>query len=177
MIGRPILGPNDYIVEQNGTTRIMLTQGHETIIDTVDYPRVGKLRWYLSKAAGKKYVTHSTPKSTGKAKTIYLHNLIMPGAATLEVDHINGDTLNNCHSNLRLVTHKQNAWNRKIESNNSSGRLGVYWNKRTNKWNSLIMRDGVAFSLGYFNCFKRALESRKLAEKKYFGCFARGSFI
>lgn len=43
------------------------------------------------------------------------------------VDHINHDTTNNCHSNLRVVSSSKNSMNRRIREDNSSGYTGVRW--------------------------------------------------
>jgi len=68
-----------------------------------------------------------------------------------QVDHIDGDKLNNKISNLRLATYKQNGDNRKKSRNNTSGVTGVYWHKRINKYTSSITCNGKIFGLGNFN--------------------------
>lgn len=52
-------------------------------------------------------------------KLKYMHRLVWehmngPIPPTLEIDHINGNTLDNRIENLRLVTHKENQNNQKI---------------------------------------------------------------
>jgi hypothetical protein len=68
-----------------------------------------------------------------------------------QVDHIDGDRLNNKISNLRLATRKQNQDNRKKSRNNTSGVTGVYWHKRKNKYTSSIICNGKLLDLGAFN--------------------------
>jgi len=68
-----------------------------------------------------------------------------------QVDHIDGDKLNNKISNLRLATYKQNGDNRKKSRNNTSGVTGVYWHKRINKYMSSIPHNYKNLNLGYFN--------------------------
>lgn len=50
------------------------------------------------------------------------------------IDHIDGNTVNNNISNLRLVKEADNTRNSKIYSNNTSGKVGVYFDtKRDSK--------------------------------------------
>lgn len=66
----------------------------------------------------------------------------------MEVDHIDGDRLNNDINNLRLVSHRENSQNR-VEHRN--GKLvGCYYNKRDRKWYAKIQVNGKQKHLGYF---------------------------
>lgn len=58
-----------------------------------------------------------------------------------QVDHINGDKLDNRIENLREVTNAENTQN--------VDRAGVSHDKRNNKWRARIMVDGRSISLGY----------------------------
>jgi len=51
-----------------------------------------------------------------------------------EIDHINGDTLDNRIENLRVASHAENGRNRGANKNNTSGFKGVYWNRLAGKW-------------------------------------------
>ncbi len=84
-----------------------------------------------------------------------------------EVDHINGDGSDNRWINLRLVTHTENQRNKRLVENNTSGHVGVSWNKRENKWRSYITVNMKQLHLGYFYDIKNAIEVRKDAEKQY----------
>lgn len=73
----------------------------------------------------------------------------------LQVDHIDGDGRNNRWSNLRLVTHKENAQhNVNGNSNNTSGLRGAFRNR--GKWKSCIGVDGVEVALGVFETKEQA---------------------
>ena len=43
-------------------------------------------------------------------------------------DHIDGDSLNNSRSNIRITTQKVNCRNSKMKKNNTSGYTGISWN-------------------------------------------------
>lgn len=68
-----------------------------------------------------------------------------------EIDHIDGDSLNNKINNLRDVTRIENSQNiRKASSNNKTGYLGVFLHKETGKYRSTIMTNRKRVSLGLF---------------------------
>ena len=71
-----------------------------------------------------------------------------------DLDHINGDRLDNRLENLREATHSLNMQNKRsaMKNNKSSGLLGVTWNKQHKKWQSKIMVNKVFHHVGYFNC-------------------------
>ncbi len=83
-----------------------------------------------------------------------------------QIDHINGNSLDNSISNLRNVTHTENQRNIKIQRNNTSGICGVrlYAYNRTKKWVSSIRRNGKTVTLGYFLDLNDAIIARKMAE-------------
>lgn len=62
-----------------------------------------------------------------------------------EVDHKNGQRDCNHIWNLRLATNNQNKYNRKLQSNNTSGVKGVSWCKVTEKWLAQIMVKGQGY--------------------------------
>jgi citrate synthase len=60
-----------------------------------------------------------------------------------QIDHINGDKVDNRISNLRAATPSQNKQNaRKARSDSRSGLIGAIWSSRQNKWRAVIMVEG-----------------------------------
>jgi hypothetical protein len=79
-----------------------------------------------------------------------------------QIDHVNGDPADNRLENLRVVTSRQNSMNMKANSRNSSGVMGVSWNKANDKWRAHI----AGKTLGDFRCKDDAIRARKQAEEK-----------
>ena len=83
-----------------------------------------------------------------------------------QIDHINGNGLDNRIENLRIVDSLENAKNQKIFKNNKTGIHGVYFAKHAGKWCAQIS-NRKKIHLGYFNSFLDACAARKSAECKF----------
>ena len=84
-----------------------------------------------------------------------------------QIDHIDGNRLNNRIENLRDVTNAENRRNTKRQSNNTSGVTGVRRRKNHRKWEARIKVNRRCIHLGYFNDMETARRVRKEAEKRY----------
>jgi hypothetical protein len=84
-----------------------------------------------------------------------------------DIDHIDGDRLNNRWSNLRLVSHAVNGRNAVLKSSNTSGANGVSYRPDRGKWRARIMVDGREKSLGHFDSYREAVEARRAAQGRY----------
>jgi len=84
-----------------------------------------------------------------------------------QIDHIDGDGLNNRIENLRDATRSENARNRVCPINNAAGALGVEWIGRCNKWKARIFVSGKLRHLGYFDTKQEAIDARKHADQRY----------
>lgn len=89
-----------------------------------------------------------------------------------EIDHINGDTLDNRIANLRLATRAQNGANQGLRRNNTSGVKGVSWDAKRGRWFASITIEGKSKALGRFDDFDDAVAARKAAEDEHHGVFA-----
>ena len=89
-----------------------------------------------------------------------------------QVDHIDGDSLNNRRSNLRLATRGQNCCNTRMSSRNTSGYKGVSWSTTANKWLAAIVYQKQHYTLGYFTSPIEAHEAYKRKAVELFGEFA-----
>lgn len=84
-----------------------------------------------------------------------------------QIDHINGDSIDNRICNLRDATCRENSRNRKISSRNKSGVVGVTWCDQTSKWRAMIHNNGKNQCLGRFDSLDEAAMARITAEYKY----------
>lgn len=118
------------------------------IVDNEDYERIIKIgNWRLGNPG---YAEISTSVN-GKAVSILMHREIMKAKKGKNIDHIDGNPLNNQKSNLRYATMAQNAWNRKGIDNSSSKYKGVSWAKTVNKWYACIKKHGKNKNLGLYD--------------------------
>lgn len=82
----------------------------------------------------------------------------------MEIDHIDGNGLNNSIANLRCVDRVNNSRNRRINSRNKSGILGVYFCNTEGRWVASIGINRSHKHLGYFDTLDDAAKVRKDAE-------------
>jgi hypothetical protein len=78
-----------------------------------------------------------------------MHRIIMNPANGFEVDHIDGNGLNNQRSNLRIVTRRQNQQNKHMIT--KGGFVGVQFDPRCNRWQSKICINGKTMHLGMYS--------------------------
>lgn len=88
------------------------------IIDDEDYLKVKDYVWRLTRkkyndGSNYLYVSSHINIAKYKTKTVYLHRIITDCPAGLVVDHIDGNTLDNRKSNLKICTQSENCKNRR----------------------------------------------------------------
>ena len=105
------------------------------------------------------YVTIAIRRSAYKAHRLAW--LYVYGEWPDNIDHINGSPVDNRISNLRSVTFEENGKNMKLNSNNSSGLMGVHWHALSKKWQARITCNKTRLHLGYFRDFFEACCARK----------------
>ena len=90
---------------------------------------------------------------------------------TCEVDHINGNRVDNRWDNLRLATSSQNKHNGKIHRDNKAGLKGIH--ARRGGWRATIKHDGKNHHLGDFASKEAAHAAYLAAANNLHGEFAR----
>jgi len=103
-------------------------------------------------------------------KLVRMHRIIAGANHKDEiVDHINGNTLDNRRSNLRICSNAENGRNRGKNSNNSSGFKGVFLKR--DKWAAQIKHNGKSIHLGTFKTPEEAHLAYQRAANKLHGRF------
>ena len=90
-----------------------------------------------------------------------------------QIDHINGNILDNRIENLRKATYAENQWNAKTRVDNKSGIKGVSWHKATKRWLAQIKHNKTLHYLGVFKDKKKAEEVVRKKRNELHGEFAR----
>ena len=144
-----------------------LNTGNRFYFDMDDYNKIKNYCWSEVKCKDKQY-TYVQARHSETGKIIRMHNLIVGKY----YDHVDRNPLNNRKNNLRPANAQENSRNRSLTSKNSSGFIGVYWQKNIKKWSARIGLNSKDLNLGYFTNKEDAIKARLEAEAKYFGEFA-----
>ncbi len=147
--------------------KITLTQGKFALVDDSDFEWLNQWKWYCQKDKNRFYVRRSVGK-----KCILMHRLIM--GSPKEVDHRNGNGLDNQRKNLRACLNVENHFNKSKHKIGQSKFKGV--GKPNKKYRARIRFKGKFIHLGYFNLEKEAAKAYDIAAIKYFGDFAHLNF-
>lgn len=144
-----------------------LNTNKEFYFDLEDYDKIKDYCWIecVSTSGYHSLVAH-VPNTNNK--TVRMSDLL--GFKTY--DHINRNPLDNRKENFRKANQQENTRNSSKSKNNTSGFVGVSWDKRTSKWKAYITIDYKQKSLGYFSDKNDAIRTRLMAEEKYFREFA-----
>ena len=139
-----------------GTKHIPLTRGLWAVVDTADFARLNRYRWYASPSGGgKMYARRNT-----KTGIISMHRELLHAPPEMCVDHKNRNGLDNRRDNLRLCTPQQNTYNRGPQGGRSRFK-GVY--PEGDKWYATIKHKGVPYYLGIFD---DEIEAAKARDRK-----------
>lgn len=148
---------------------INLTRNKITIVDDDLFEELNKFKWHYSDGYAVRSIWNPITKKQSK---IWMHRLINNTPEGFKTDHVDGNKLNNLHSNLRTATISENNRNRNKQKNNSSGYKGVSWDKRTRKWLVQLSYNKKRVYIGYFNNLEEAINQYDIECKKYHKNFA-----
>jgi hypothetical protein len=153
--------------------KIQLTRGQFALVDDEDYDWLTQWKWYASKES--KYTFYATRMSRIGSRRISLkmHSALMCPPYGMEVDHVDGNGLNNQRGNLRVCTRTENCQNRRPRSGGTSKYKGVHWGRREKKWIAKIHLNGKEIYLGRSVDEDEAASIYDTKAKELFGEFAR----
>lgn len=126
-------------------------------VDNEDFEWAKHFRWVL------------TPQGYVRARTVYLHRLVMRESdSKIWIDHIDGEPLNNARSNLRRSNPQLNAANRSAQANCESGVKNVHFCKQTRRWKVVVQRNHVSYYGGFHSSLLMAEAAARRLRKRVF---------
>ena len=134
--------------------------------DLEDYDKIKNYCWFEN-SNGLRYNSLAT-KDPETNKRIKMHQLLGFDG----YDHRNRNPMDNRKENLRQATHQENNRNHSVAINNTSGIIGVSFDKNRNQWSAGISVNGKWMWLGRHSDKQDAIIARLQAEQKYYKDFA-----
>ena len=131
------------------------------LVDDEDHRLLGGFKWFRMSTG---YVAR-TLKNPGR--TILLHRAILWAPDGYNIDHANGDKLDNRRANIRVASPTQNSLNKGASSRSTSGLKGAYPVRGRNLWRSTFQYKGRVYHLGYYKTPEEAAKAHDdFANKK-----------
>ncbi len=153
--------------------KIQLTKNKYALVDGDLFDELNRFNWCVVPSGRTSYAMRNAKVDGDKYKAIKMHHAILGVPEKgMEVDHIDGDGLNNQRKNLRWATKNQNQHNRRLGKNNSSGIKGVHLSP-SGKWQARAQLNGVRINLGFYTNKVDAGKAYEVFAKKNFGKFAK----
>ena len=154
--------------------QIPLTQGQFAIVDDKNFEWLNQWKWYALKSRYTFYAVRNVGKHP-KQTLVLMHRQIMNAHKEQEIDHHNGNGLDNHRINLRFCASGQNNQNQR-KTRGTSKYKGVSWHKNIKQWRVSIQDDYKTINLGYFDNEEDAARAYDQKAKELFGEFANTNF-
>jgi hypothetical protein len=142
---------NTYQVGEVLFRRIPLTQGQYALVSPHRYDYLMKRKWCAVWCKGTRSFYASCFEN---GRVVKMHRLILGldvGDSPTGDHKESGDTLNNTDENLRFADRREQQYNKRKPSHNTSGYKGVSFHKKSGRWMAVIRVDGKQIYLGLFN--------------------------
>lgn len=146
------------------------------IIKPLTFSQIAKIR---RPKKGRRFLSVDIFPEDQKLKQVFLHRYITNTPKGMEVDHINGNGLDNRKVNLRICTRAENGRNRKMSIKNKSGYHGVHFantENRKKRWTAMIRFGGKKRYIGRYFTVEEAARAYDEKAKIYHGEYATLNF-
>lgn len=171
------MAQNDKIALSHSVLREHLHYDPETGIWTWLKPRAQWISPGAVAGATARFGTHQYRVIKIFQKIYLAHRLaffyVTGGWPENEIDHKNGNGLDNRWQNLRPATRQQNGQNQRLSRSNTTGLKGVTWVKRRRVYAAGLKHNKKYYFLGHFNCPAAAHFAYVVAAERKFQDFAR----
>lgn len=127
------------------------------MVDDEHFDFLNQYNWHVAPSRKTFYAQRHGIKRLGEKATISMHREILKlKNGKIQVDHIDGDGLNNQKSNLRLCDHKQNQHNSLKQDGCTSKFKGVSWSPIMKKWRVSFGPSSNRKTIGHYESEKEA---------------------
>lgn len=151
---------------------IPLSRDKFAAVDKVDLPLIDGGLWSAVKPDNRWYAARNID-----GRQITMHRVLCGDPEGMYVDHKNHDGLDNRRTNLRVCTNADNGRNRaSISARNTSGYVGVWFNKLRQRWIANISIGGRTIHVGSYATAKEAAIARDAKAREVYGEFATLNF-
>jgi len=148
------------------------------VLDEGDAHYAREWVWYVHRTGHSTYLRgYQRGIPLAQQKMRYLHRVLTDAPKGNDVDHINGNGLDNRRENLRLCTRSQNNANRHRTQSKSSPYKGVHLEKQTGRWRAEVHHLGKRHTLGRFDRIEDAANAYAVKAAELFGEFANPSGV
>jgi len=149
--------------------KVPLGNGQFAIVDDEDFDLVNQYVWQCHKGGGKYGERHQYAVTR-----LRMHRLVMNCPKGMVVDHINGDTLDNRKSNLRICTNAENQQNTNSRGGTSKFK-GVSFSTKKKRWKGCFMWQGKVYYVGSFDNEEEAARAVDRKRREVCGGFSKAN--
>ena len=149
------------------TKTIPLTQDLVALVSDGDYARVMQHKWFASSNYANTAYASTYIGSRESRKQWRMHRFILSVEGGEEVDHADGNGLNNTRENIRVISHGLNVTRRTVSPRNKTGYIGV--SRHQGRWRARIGDEYKTINVGMYDTAEEAAIARDLALVELYG--------